>query len=391
MAASRTVDPLAASKFWESDGSLPSYYTVKRKSLEGRALADYFLKSMPEDVDLRHILRIESRQPWRHYKIHRNDMYERLQNHDDIVEHAEMYLWHGTDCSYDTVERGFSNAHTNLGFNMYGAGFYFAVDPKMAHYFIRNSRKDPSSECTVLLSRVAVGKCAEKKALPQHVSECRHFGKTRSCNFSKCEILRLSTLRKTEHRQPPDGYDSCTSQDRLEVIVYDRYHAYPAYMFVYQCASLARFNPYSNKDRLAKLNFDCRSDHTVDFESYRNASHAGSSITGNPPSDQGAGDTRQAKRRKVNELYVVGTSTKADVSDSSVTDCELPSKVLSQPGPSPSALAQRMVQEIAARRAEELRRIQEEDQADLEYADFGGGWSWAAHMESLGISIFNDD
>ena len=44
----------------------------------GIALAQYFRKGMPEDANLANIYRVESAQPWRRYKLLRNEIYKRL-------------------------------------------------------------------------------------------------------------------------------------------------------------------------------------------------------------------------------------------------------------------------------------------------------------------------
>ena len=76
MRSSHTKDPLAPSKFWETSGSPAEKRVVGLQSVEGRALAEYFRKSMPRDLELMNIQRIESRHPWRQYKLYRNELYE---------------------------------------------------------------------------------------------------------------------------------------------------------------------------------------------------------------------------------------------------------------------------------------------------------------------------
>ena len=93
--SSRTQDPLAPPKFWETDGVEASKKQVKPYSVEGTALAQYFRKGMPEDAQLANIYRVETAQPWQHYKLHRNEIYKRLAGQESSMDGLEMYLWHG--------------------------------------------------------------------------------------------------------------------------------------------------------------------------------------------------------------------------------------------------------------------------------------------------------
>ena len=65
--------------------------------------------------------------------------------------------------------------------------------------------------------------------------------------------MRAANLRKTEHRQEPQGYDSCTSKYRSEVVVYSNHHAYPTYIFEHHCPSLSDFDSYTNIANLGQI------------------------------------------------------------------------------------------------------------------------------------------
>ena len=215
-------------------------------SVEGRALADYFLGVMPEDTQLQRILRIENRQSWRQFKVYRNEVYDKFAKDNWHTDGIETYLWHGSDSVDAEATNGFDIAHANLDFNMYGAGVYFASDPRLSHYFIRENRNRPHARCKQILARVVVGWCATKAPVKSHVPNC--WNKRVNCWNQKCRNLRAEELKKPEHRKAPGEHHSCSSKHSTEVIVYKDYHAYPAYLFEYQCASLAKFDPYSEQN-----------------------------------------------------------------------------------------------------------------------------------------------
>lgn len=85
---------------------------------EGRALSEYFYRTMPSDSKLKEIQRVENRKAWRLYKVYRNELYEDISTLD--LNALEMYLWHGTDAINETAASGFNIAHTNREFNVYG-------------------------------------------------------------------------------------------------------------------------------------------------------------------------------------------------------------------------------------------------------------------------------
>lgn len=87
--------------------------------------------------------------------------------------------------------------------------------------------------------------------------------------------MRAANLRKPEHQQPPDGYQSCTSKNATEVVVYKDNHAYPAYIFSYLAPSLSHFNPYADVSKMTRINWTHRVEHVVDFERARLAAATG--------------------------------------------------------------------------------------------------------------------
>ena len=79
---------------------------------------------MPENAELAYIYRVETAQPWQHYKLHRNEIHKKLSGQESSMNGMEMYLWHGPDL--DAIEQavaiGFDLAHANMESNHYGAG-----------------------------------------------------------------------------------------------------------------------------------------------------------------------------------------------------------------------------------------------------------------------------
>lgn len=115
---------------------------------------------------------------------------------------------------------------------------------------------------------------AEKEALPAHLPNCRQRYQAK-CGWPPCRNMRAANLRKPEHQQPPDGYQSCTSKNAIEVVVYKDNHAYPAYIFSYLAPSLSHFNPYADVSKMTRINWTHRGEHVVDFEHARLAAAAG--------------------------------------------------------------------------------------------------------------------
>merc|ERR1719446_375537 len=119
-----------------------------------------------------------------------------------------------------------------MTYNVYGAGLYFAPDPRLAHYFVEENRGKVGQVSKLMLVRVAAGKTGEKKELGWSGTSTTAW---------------LQTLSKAENRQPPDGFDSATSTSHTEVITFQDNTAYPAYVFEYQADMLKDVDPYTDK------------------------------------------------------------------------------------------------------------------------------------------------
>ena len=251
---------------WHTSGDPAVVQEVNGYSNESHAIIRYFRKHMPRDTEVTRIRRIENRALLVPYKAYR----EMVQN--TLTECAEMWLWHGTDTTIEALSlEDFSTAHSSLEDNFYGSGSYFACDPRLAAWFQKGSRGHPEGQQSLVLARVVVGWCGERAAIKRHLRgrSCRC---TRSNLSPGCKALQASELRKPENRKPPAGCHSATSEHRLEIVVYQDCHCYPAYIVDYTSPSLAFFgNPYEVPQRyeLEWLNFRDRSLYQVDFEHVR--------------------------------------------------------------------------------------------------------------------------
>ena len=115
MVASRTLDPLAPSRFWETEGVPPTERDVSLCDSEGLALKDYFLGQggMLEDTELQRITRVENRTVWRQFKVYRNEVYEQFRAQNWNEAGIELWLWHGSNDVESIVRSGFDMAHPN--------------------------------------------------------------------------------------------------------------------------------------------------------------------------------------------------------------------------------------------------------------------------------------
>ena len=78
----------------------------------------------------------------------------------------EMYLWHGVGDNAalkGITAEGFKTRRGRMGYCHYGAGIYFATDPKLAHYF--TSTSEEPGERRMILLRVLCGKTGTKRSI----------------------------------------------------------------------------------------------------------------------------------------------------------------------------------------------------------------------------------
>lgn len=85
----------------------------------------------------------------------------------------ERWLWHGCrspDAVAGILATGFKSQNVNLDFNFYGAGTYFAPDPRLSDHYARYGASAGGSQgeagsCQLLLCRVVCGRVGDKEAL----------------------------------------------------------------------------------------------------------------------------------------------------------------------------------------------------------------------------------
>lgn len=88
----------------------------------------------------------------------------------------------------------------------YGVGNYFAPDPRLSDFFIRDQRGNHDGLKQIILAQVAMGRIGDKDAIA---------------------YSDMHTLKEPRHRNAPDGYQSASSIERIEGIVYDNSAAFP--------------------------------------------------------------------------------------------------------------------------------------------------------------------
>merc|ERR1712224_112754 len=185
---------------------------VRPYSLEGRAVADYCVRAMPEDVEIVAIERVESLKPWQLYEKTRQELLQTLHQEDpSCVIGMEAWLWHGTAESKikDLVASGFPDP-PGLG----KPGAKFSVDPRLA--FIQARDEGPSSDGYVrlLLVRVAVGRAGESESLesPEGDPQQEKESLESIVSANGCEVSVLgdpefpSTHRTKLYRFRMDGF-----------------------------------------------------------------------------------------------------------------------------------------------------------------------------------------
>ena len=78
---------------------------------------------------------------------------------------VELWLWHGSNTAARECEQGFDVAYASLEHNVYGAGVYFARDPRLPHHFARQHPDPEDGAFRLLLCRVVVGIAATKRPI----------------------------------------------------------------------------------------------------------------------------------------------------------------------------------------------------------------------------------
>jgi hypothetical protein len=208
------------------------------------AIADYFYEAMPENTELIWIERWESQKLFLPYAAYRETVRSRL---DWKLEDLESWLFYGDDHTEEILQNDFASSSVNLQLNNYGAGVYFARDPRLAHALVREVRRQSDAEFKILLCRVVVGWCERK------------------------HVVRKKDVAFHEHRKPPDGSHSVTSHDmpgrKIEVFPGNpSTPAYPEYILTYK--SPLQSDPYKDGMQLLTPSLSNREDSHV-FNRYR--------------------------------------------------------------------------------------------------------------------------
>jgi hypothetical protein len=173
----------------------------------------------------------------------------------------ERWLWHGirdARAIAEVLKSGYQVQHASLDFNFYGVGNYFASDARLANWFAQGLHartrpqqlaRDSSGLQTrkLLLNRVACGRMHTKVSVLD--SSFNKLGRRLKPSASQADAnLMHSLLRSTEHRTAPSGFHSVVGIDPsrehgTEVIVFDNYLAFPAYVITYSLPD-SMPNPY---------------------------------------------------------------------------------------------------------------------------------------------------
>ena len=134
------------------------------------------------------------------------------------------FLWHG--CGAGLLETllhdGFKTSFSSLSFNVYGAGIYFAVDARLATFFLTTDAKtgartppDADGCYTLILAAVLLGRTGAREPLL--------YG-------SESEKGEMEgALKHPANRNPPVGCQSATGSKLKEVVLYDNGCAFPAF------------------------------------------------------------------------------------------------------------------------------------------------------------------
>eukprot|EP00438_Fugacium_kawagutii_P002241 Skav227457 [mRNA] locus=scaffold2491:211824:225061:+ [translate_table: standard] len=182
------------------------------------------------------IIDIKRNQNLKMLRTFRNELY-------DMHRQRQLRVFHSasdSDVHDKVMKEGFRMAYSNLTFNAFGAGIYFAQDLRLPDHF---SPKSDAGLKQVLLCCVAAGKSHMKKRVYEFVPGDRLSGRS--------EDEWRSELRKTEHRQAPDGYDSCVADSGEALIVYRESQVLWEYAIQYKSTGSAG-NPYGDLRGLLK-------------------------------------------------------------------------------------------------------------------------------------------
>ena len=92
----RQNNPLVSPYFWSTQG-VPVQLVDVTFSQEAVALNRYFIRSMPPGTELLRIQRVENRNVWQKYKLHRVQAQNEFSATECDPTQVELWLWHGSD------------------------------------------------------------------------------------------------------------------------------------------------------------------------------------------------------------------------------------------------------------------------------------------------------
>ena len=139
----------------------------------------------------------------------------------------ERMLWHAAPAPHlaGLADVGFAGPKLRAdGPGVYGAGFYFAADPRLADLWHARSGGGGgdvgAAERCVVLARVACGTVAAREAL---------------VDGDRAALAR--ELERLENQMAPPGSHAASGPDRVEAVVFKDHAAYPEYVVRYSLAA----------------------------------------------------------------------------------------------------------------------------------------------------------
>eukprot|EP00438_Fugacium_kawagutii_P002252 Skav227468 [mRNA] locus=scaffold2491:351255:353809:+ [translate_table: standard] len=190
----------------------------------------YLKKNGGDKIPGFQIVDIKRNQNLKMLKVFRTELHK-------MHEQRQLRVFHSasnSDVHDKVMEEGFKVKCSSMKFNAYGAGIYFAQDLRLSDHFASSSSAGLKK---VFLCSVAVGKSHVKERIFDFVPGDRWSGKSQS--------EWTSQLIEPEHRDAPDGYDSCIAESREALIVYRGSQVLWDYAIQYKSTGSAG-NPYGD-------------------------------------------------------------------------------------------------------------------------------------------------
>eukprot|EP00438_Fugacium_kawagutii_P011468 Skav234958 [mRNA] locus=scaffold2817:376401:378539:- [translate_table: standard] len=206
---------------------------LEKSSDEFLNVEAYLLENGGDRIPGFQIVDIKRNQNLEMLKVFRTELHK-------MHQQRQLRLFHSAAAHDKVMKQGFKMAYSSLKFNAYGAGLYFAQDLRLADHFASSSHAGVKE---VLLCCVAAGKSHVKERIFEFVPGDRWSGKS--------ENEWTSKLIEPDHRQAPDGYDSCIAESREALVVYRESQVFWEYAIQYKSTGSAG-NPYGDLRGLLK-------------------------------------------------------------------------------------------------------------------------------------------